>query len=54
MGVARLSPPFVGGLGCNCPRGVHDDPSDEAPEVEDIGDVDLSKINYLCVPEEEE
>ena len=44
MGVARLSPPFVGGLGCNCPRGVHDDPSDEAPEVEDIGEDEPSRM----------
>jgi len=34
----------VGGLGCNCPRGVHDDPSDEAPEVEDIGEDEPSRM----------
>ena len=44
MGVARLSPPFVGGLGCNCPRGVQDDPSDEAPEVEDMGEDEPSRM----------
>ena len=43
MGVARLLPeaPFVGGLGC-WPLGVHDEPKDEAPEVEDNGEDDPS------------
>ena len=42
VGVARLlwRP---GGLGC-CPRGVHEDPSEEAPDVEDIGEDDPSWI----------
>ena len=44
MGVARFSPPFVGGLGCSWPRGVQEDPSDEAPEVEDIGEDDPSRM----------
>ena len=43
VGVARLLPPtpLVGGLGC-WPRGVHDEPKDEAPEVEDNGEEDPS------------
>jgi len=44
VGVARLSPPLLGGLGCNWPRGVQDDPSDEAPEVEDMGEDEPSRM----------
>ena len=46
MGVARLLPPFVGGLGC-CPLGVHDEPREEVPEVEDIGEDDPSWMGGL-------
>ena len=44
--MARFSPPAtpVGGLGCNWPRGVHEDPRDEAPEVEDMGEDDPSRM----------
>ena len=47
MGVARLLPPtpFVGGLDWCWPPGVQDEPSDDAPEVEDKGEDDPSWID---------
>ena len=46
VGVARLLPPtpFVGGLDWCWPPGVQDEPSDDAPEVEDKGEDDPSWI----------
>ena len=43
VAVARLLWRPEGGLGC-CPRGVHEEPSEEAPDVEDMGEDDPSWI----------